>query len=86
MHAKTKHVIKLVLGWALVVLGIAGLVLPILQGFLFLAIGLGILARESPWVCRHVQRLRHRFPNAAAKLDAAEEGTKGWLRRLRGSN
>src|SRR6476619_7500174 len=58
-------------GWFFVALGIVGLVLPILQGFLFIAVGLLILSRESVWACRQLERLRARFPRLAEKSDEA---------------
>lgn len=55
----------------------AGLFLPILQGILFLAIGISLLASEIPWVERHVHRLKARHPKAAHAIDRAEE----WVAR-----
>lgn len=66
------------------VLGVAGLFLPILQGILFLAIGFSILATELPWAERQLHRLRGRFPKAAAALDDAKERAAAWLQRLSG--
>ena len=36
-------------GYAFLVLGVLGLFLPVLQGVLFLLIGLLILAKNAPW-------------------------------------
>jgi uncharacterized membrane protein YbaN (DUF454 family) len=69
-------------GWKFVILGVIGLVLPILQGFLFLAIGFAILAPESPWAQRQLDRLRRRHPELAATFDAALERAGAWLKRL----
>ena len=68
-----KRGVRLGLGWTFVVLGVAGLVLPILQGILFLAIGLGILAPESPWAQARLDALRRRFPHAAQTYDRAAQ-------------
>lgn len=59
------------------VLGIAGLFLPILQGILFLAIGVSLLASEIPWVERHVHRAKARHPKVAHAIDTAE----AWIAR-----
>jgi hypothetical protein len=61
---------------------VIGLVLPILQGFLFLAIGFAILAPESPWAQRQLDRLRRRHPELAATFDTALERAGAWLKRL----
>lgn len=43
MQTKTKKVFVLLLGWGFIALGVVGLFLPVLQGILFLVIGLTIL-------------------------------------------
>ena len=42
-----KRVFIYILGWGFILLGIVGLFLPVLQGILFLLIGLLILSKES---------------------------------------
>ena len=59
------------LGWTFIVLGIVGLFLPILQGVLFLLIGLGLLSNSSSWAARLLHRLRERFPGIAGKYSEA---------------
>lgn len=73
---------RLIVGWAFIVLGIAGLVLPILQGFLFLAIGFAVLAPESTWAQRQLDRLRRRHPELAATFDRAAERAAAWIARF----
>ena len=41
-------IVRHVLGWLLLLVGVAGLVLPILQLWLFLALGALLLARDVP--------------------------------------
>lgn len=86
LQARTKRWLKLGIGWAFVALGVVGLVLPILQGFLFLAIGFGILSQESAWVRRQLERLRRRYPKAAAKFDHVQEQATVRIKRLTGSD
>jgi len=59
-HAKT--ILTYVAGWSFILLGIVGLFLPILQGILFIAIGLLILAQHSRWAKRMLVRLRRKYP------------------------
>ena len=63
-----KRVAMIVVGWMFLVLGTAGLFLPVLPGVLFLLIGLSILSVEYEWARRWVSVLRHRFPVANRKL------------------
>ncbi|MCE5251578.1 hypothetical protein LLG96_15315 [bacterium] len=57
-----KRFIRYVLGITFLVLGFAGLFLPVLQGILFLIIGLLILAPESRFIRRLIARCRLKYP------------------------
>ena len=43
-------VFRQVLGWLLIILGLVGLVLPILQGVIFLVIGIALVGRRHPLI------------------------------------
>lgn len=79
--AALKHWTLLLIGWGFVLLGIAGLFLPILQGILFLTIGLIILARVHPWARVVVVRLRRRFPAVNRSYRAALGKVRHWFHR-----
>lgn len=49
---------RLILGWGLIVLGIVGLFLPLLQGIVFIVAGLALLSRDSPWARRWLERAK----------------------------
>ncbi len=66
------HWLKLVFGWIFLVLGIAGLVLPFLQGILFIAIGLWLLSHELEWAHRKREWLLNRFPAMRPRIERAE--------------
>jgi uncharacterized membrane protein YbaN (DUF454 family) len=57
-----KRVAVIASGWSLLLLGVAGLVLPVLPGVFFLIIGLSILSAEYAWAHRWLAALRRRFP------------------------
>lgn len=63
-----KRVVLIIAGWMFLILGTAGLVLPVLPGVLFLLIGLSLLSVEYEWANRHISTLRRRFPAADRKL------------------
>ena len=50
--------VRLIGGWTLLGLGILGLFLPFLQGFLMMAGGLALLYKESPFIARQIDRLK----------------------------
>ncbi|MDI6760467.1 MAG: PGPGW domain-containing protein [Candidatus Brocadiaceae bacterium] len=81
MNANVKRILILVAGWIFILLGIAGLFLPFLQGILFLLIGLYLLSHEYTWAARLLTRVRERYPAMAQKLDGIKARTKNWLRR-----
>ena len=56
-------------GWALLVVGCAGLVLPVLPGVMLLIIGLSFLSLEYKWARRWMGPLLRRFPAAEKKLE-----------------
>jgi len=60
-----------VVGWTFIAIGIVGLVLPILQGILFICVGLLILSKEVPWADRMLMRLRKKYPKIGKVLEDA---------------
>lgn len=48
---RTWPIIRQILGWTCIVLGILGLFLPLLQGVLFLVIGIALVGRRN-WLLR----------------------------------
>ncbi|MHA1569245.1 MAG: PGPGW domain-containing protein [Alphaproteobacteria bacterium] len=81
-NRKPGKLILLVLGWGFVALGILGLFLPVLQGILFLAVGMILLAQVSPRARLLRQRLRRRYPQAAGVFDKAEKKAAQWIARV----
>ena len=73
------RVARVVLGWSLVVIGVAGLVLPFLQGILLIALGLALLARDSPGIRAFLARVRAKWP----ALDRTLERAHAWRERRR---
>ena len=62
MKRRLGSVVRHVLGWSLLVLGIAGLVLPVLQGWLFIALAALLLAPDVPLFARLLGWIEGRFP------------------------
>jgi len=69
-------------GWGFILLGILGLFLPILQGILFLLVGLAILSMESHFARGLLVKLRRRFPYLSRKMGAAEKRARGMFARF----
>ncbi|MFM7415148.1 MAG: PGPGW domain-containing protein [Alphaproteobacteria bacterium] len=61
-----------IMGWAMLALGVLGLVLPFLQGFLFLAYGVFTLRDQHIWAARRWAWVAGRWPEMVGKLEAME--------------
>ena len=70
-----------VAGFALLFLGALGTVLPILQGALFIALGLFVLRDQYAWAHRGMDWLRRRWPRQVEGVEALEGRMIGWFRR-----
>jgi hypothetical protein len=74
-------------GVSLLGLGVLGLVLPFLQGFLFLALGMFILRHQYLWAHRGVGWIESRWPETVARVEGLETrliaGVRERLQRLR---
>ena len=84
MARGVKKILVVAVGWLFILLGIAGLFLPILQGVLFLTIGLIILSTEYAWAHHLLARIGERFPRVAAVADHARTRAARWLRHIHG--
>jgi len=74
-----KVLIRHLFGWSFLAVGLAGLVLPILQGWLFIALGSLLLARDVPVFARFVCWAERRFPRLRGVIS-------GWRDRLGGKH
>ena len=82
MKPGVKRVLVLIAGWSFILLGIAGLFLPFLQGVLFILVGLIILSSQYAWARLLLSKLRQRFPRIGRTADAATAKAATWLRRI----
>lgn len=56
-----------VFGYLLLILGIIGCFLPVLQGILMIIAGLTLLSTEYHWPSRIINRFKHKFDEARAE-------------------
>ncbi len=76
-----KKIGMLIVGWSFVVLGIIGLFLPILQGMLFIIVGLSILSSRSERIRRLFKYLEERYPQHHKKVEIWKEKVTRWFKR-----
>ena len=77
-----KRIGLLIIGWFFIVLGILGLFLPILQGILFILIGLAILSSRSKLIKSFLKHLEERYPRYHERVEVWREK----IRNLFGKN
>ena len=70
----------LIIGWLFLGLGILGLFLPILQGFLFIMIGLAILSTRSDSIKRLLKRMEDRYPHHHERVVIWREKVRKWFK------
>jgi uncharacterized protein len=68
-----KRIVTITIGWTFLILGVIGCFLPILQGILFMGVGLLILSEHNPLIQRYLQRVARRYPEQYHKVLAFRE-------------
>ena len=72
---------RIVLGTLLLVLGVAGLALPLLQGLLFIILGVLLLAKDIPLFAGIAGWVRSRFPRINRAAEDTRRRIAGWWHR-----
>jgi uncharacterized membrane protein YbaN (DUF454 family) len=78
--SQIKNIGMFIIGWFFVLLGILGLFLPILQGILFIMIGLTVLSSRSKMIGRLLKRLEERFPHQYEQMDVWKGKITRWFK------
>ena len=78
-RSRSARIALLTLGWTLLVLGLIGGLLPVIQGWPFGVAGAAILYVESRWVQRKVRRFRQKNP----RFERTWLKARAWLRERR---
>ncbi|MBW2037984.1 MAG: DUF454 family protein [Deltaproteobacteria bacterium] len=81
MRRKIKRWTIILLGWVFILIGVAGFFLPILPGFPFFIIGLGIVSSKSRWAKRMLERWKKKHPEEYTILSSWKERLKEALKR-----
>jgi uncharacterized protein len=71
MRTALRRVLRHGLGWGLLLLGVAGLVLPVLQGWLLIALGALLLSPDIPVFARALAWVEKRFPRLGGAISRA---------------
>jgi uncharacterized protein len=82
MKPRNKRIVVQIAGWSFILLGIVGLILPVLQGVLFILVGVIILSSQYAWARVLLEELRKRFPKVGRLADEAAAKATTWLKRI----
>ena len=74
-----KNIGMLIIGWFFLGLGILGLFLPILQGILFIMVGLAILSTRSERIKGLLKHLEDRYPHHHERVVIWREKVRKWF-------
>ncbi len=77
---KLKELGLLIAGWTFVFVGILGLILPFLQGILFILIGLVILSSRSKTIQRLLRYLEQHYPKQYDRVQVLHERLRRWFK------
>ena len=75
------RIVVFVVGWTLVLIGVAGLVLPGIQGILTILFGAAILSLASETIYRLLRRMFHRWPGLWKRIEGLRRKTHEKLHR-----
>ena len=81
-HLSLYRPLLLIAGWGFILLGIIGLVVPFLQGVLFILLGMIILSSQYAWAGFLLLKLRKRFPRVAGVADQCVAKASTVLKRF----
>jgi uncharacterized membrane protein YbaN (DUF454 family) len=76
-----KKIGLLIIGWLFIFLGVVGLFLPILQGLLFILIGLAILSSRSEIIKRFLKHLEERYPQHHERVEIWKAKILSWFKK-----
>ena len=79
MQKKIKKALILTIGIIFIVLGLFGLVLPFLQGILFLAIGFFLISLYFPKVYQWTEKHTAKYPSLQEKIKKVEVWIKNFI-------
>ena len=76
------RVLIFIAGWVLILIGVAGLVLPGIQGIFTILLGAALLSLDNELVYRGLRRALTRWPRAWQRLERFRERAHHHLHRL----
>ncbi len=68
-------------GWLLILVGVAGLVLPGIQGIATILVGAALLSLDNEFVYRGLRRMLARWPKVWHKIEHFREKSHDWIHR-----
>ncbi len=70
-----------VVGWLLILIGVAGLVLPGIQGVFTIVVGAALISLDNELVYRGLRRVFQRWPKVWDRIEGFREKAHDWIHR-----
>jgi hypothetical protein len=70
-----------VVGWLLILIGVAGLVLPGIQGVFTIVVGAALISLDNELVYRGLRRVFQRWPKIWDRIERFREKAHDWIHR-----
>ena len=70
-----------VIGWLLILIGVAGLVLPGIQGVFTIVVGAALISLDNELVYRGLRRVFQRWPKVWDRIERFREKAHDWIHR-----
>ena len=81
-HTPTTRLIRLTLGYGFLIFGMIGGFIPVLQGWIFVAIGLILLKDHSTWARRISIWMRKKHPHIRTAFRHGHAHIDRWLKKI----
>lgn len=80
--SSSKRLGRLIIGYCLIVFGILGGFLPILQGWIFIVLGLLLLKDHARWARILSIKMRKKYPQSRQILKKITASLESWLTKI----
>ncbi|MFA6177420.1 MAG: hypothetical protein WC694_00810 [Candidatus Paceibacterota bacterium] len=82
MRKKIKKILILTFGIGFILFGLIGLLIPFLQGIIFLLIGIALLSFYFPQTTTILKRYLHKHPHLVAKIEKTEKKVRKFIEEI----
>ncbi|MES2436870.1 MAG: hypothetical protein V4519_02570 [Patescibacteria group bacterium] len=68
-------------GWLFIGIGLLGLILPLIPGFVFIALGVYIISFASLWLYTKIDHIKLRYPKVGIHFDKVDKAISRFIKK-----